>query len=333
MIRKIYPIIIILLGSFLECYFYAFRFTGDGTPLWISLIISICLTALLTLIATGYKKPIAWIVIIPLSIYSMICTSAGQALDLGAVRESKTIDIVQQNNIQDEINELKTDIAQIDIQIEKTSEQITADTTWARSKYSDAISSAESRYDELISEKRDLQNRLSVLRNSQTTSEKIINEDQTDIYNFYNRLAGLDIIKTQYFLQTALSFFICISAPLGMAILMNRKQQEPTQQAEQPKSKISLNKEKIKLFVLISWAWFRQDKKKNVLVPYENFEKHMQNRKHQGKFADITKDEWDLLFNCLIDNKIVDENGMIMYTGEYMKVVDLLNEKLRGRLS
>lgn len=67
-------IIVALTGSFLEMYYYYFRFTMDGTPAPVAIIQAVALTAFLIL-AYSRKLTFLWV---PLVIFSVFATSAGQ---------------------------------------------------------------------------------------------------------------------------------------------------------------------------------------------------------------------------------------------------------------
>jgi len=90
--NKLLPsLFLIVVGNFLEIYYYSYRFTNDNIPLWLAIVIGIGLTGLLT-IATAYrKKPTAWILISTLIAYSIFATSAGQAFSLVTGQEQKAI--------------------------------------------------------------------------------------------------------------------------------------------------------------------------------------------------------------------------------------------------
>lgn len=306
----------IILGSFLEAYYYVYRFINDGTNLIIAILISITLVVMLTLISSHYKKKYSWLMIIPLALYSIICTSAGQTFDLGKNKEYMNVEYVQQINKQDEINEIIADINRINIELNKVSNQNTVTNTYNVNKYQEALTDIQDRYDFLNEQKKQLQLQLSDLRKQQTIRTDIQQESQTDIYQFYNELAGLNIKWSQYILQTILSIFIALSAPLGLIILNNRKSKK------HEISEISMSKDKIKRFVHLCWSWYRHDEK-NPIVPFDRLQKYLDERQYSG--TEITYQEYLFLFNKLLLNNFVDNKGNILYNDEESIIHTLQN--------
>jgi len=75
-------IVMVVVGWFLEIYYYWFRFTGDGVDSKVALIIGAGLTLLLTSLfiePTKLKKAL----IVPLILFSVFCTTSGQAYSYG----------------------------------------------------------------------------------------------------------------------------------------------------------------------------------------------------------------------------------------------------------
>ena len=123
-VKKFYPIILVILGSFLEIYYYYFRFSVDGVNIIVSIIIAVALTVLLTLVSIYYSRKIAWFLLIPLAIYSIITTSSGQSFSLGIVRDENTAELAQELNRNDEINEFKMEIEILNIEFQNLSSQM-----------------------------------------------------------------------------------------------------------------------------------------------------------------------------------------------------------------
>jgi hypothetical protein len=93
MIKKLFCILMIGLGSFLEIHYYKFRFENDGIETWLAIIIGIALTLFLCLAIFERKKKLMKLLIISLVIYSVLATSAGQSFSLSLFQrvEKRTI--------------------------------------------------------------------------------------------------------------------------------------------------------------------------------------------------------------------------------------------------
>lgn len=204
------PIFLIIVGNFLEIYYYSFRFTNDNIPLWLAVVIGIGLTGLLTIATAFRKKPVAWILIISLVAYSIFATSAGQAFSLVVGQQQKAVKV---NNAQ--IEKLEDEKARKQGRYDKISDMLnqsiaTFDDAW---EWKNTTAKYEEELKSLDSEISDIESRVRIMMNPQ------LEEDQTNIYVFYSQLFGWDRKWLQFWLQTILSAFIALMAPFGIIIL------------------------------------------------------------------------------------------------------------------
>ena len=111
-------IILLLGGWFLEVYYYQFRFTGDGTPFIISIIIASTLTLFLTslFINTNKKKIVLRTVLI---IFSMFYTISGQNY---SYNKSQNVNSVKNSTIQSDENKYNDYTVRIQ-ELDKTIQQ------------------------------------------------------------------------------------------------------------------------------------------------------------------------------------------------------------------
>lgn len=327
-INNIYPALLILLGSFLEIYFYYKRFVQDGVNNYVSCIIAVALTILLTILARYYKTKIIYFLIIPLALFSVFTTSAGQAFSL-SVERNKTIETsVGQLNIQDQIEEYKNDIAMINQSLKNLQNVTAAEDKKDQWKYSGVIKSGVAREKELKKEKVILQEKLNNLRDSQTVRTETVKEE-TDIYKFYNGLFGISPKWLQFILQTILSFFIAVMSPIGIIILTTKKG------GEEVIFKPKIGRERIGRFVSVSFAFHKigdkAGKKANRILTEGEFFDVVSSRIKQGKKeALFTKSEYKYLRKLLMKNNIVDNSGKLLYT-DSDKVVDILDNIINKR--
>jgi len=313
--KKLYPFILIILGSILEIYYYYFRFNQDGVNIIISLIIAISLTAMLTILSAYYKRRISWAILIPLALFSIITTSSGQSFSLGIIEQEKAIDNVQQLNIQSEIDEIQADIKIINLEIEKNMSLNTLENTYWANKYRDELDNQEARQDELKLQKIALQDRIKELRLSQTQHIEIEVDDKTNIYKFYGNLFHINQGWLKFILQTILSTFIAVMAPIGIILLTPKpvKIPEPIKPPKKVKKKYNYGAY-IEKFVNASF-YPVINKRSEKIVDKTQYLAWMKNRYKKGKETFLfTTQIYDKIFKACVDNNYIDKNGVALNT-------------------
>jgi hypothetical protein len=329
---------LIILGSSLEIYYYAQRFVNDGISVWLSILIGIALTLFLSVLMIKRDKPVTWFLIIPLAIYSIICTSAGQSFSLSVLENKNIQESIQDDNRGIQIDEYLRDIELLNKDLEQLSEQITVTTTWARNKYGDAVEAVQKRQDELRAEKKDLQNKISELRTRQTsTTEK--KKQTTNIYQFYKNLFGFNASFLQFFLQTVLSFFIAAMAPFGIIVFTGSKKKDPEEKKPQKKQLIKkaaepeITEDHIERWVRASWFNYRRNTKDaNMIISKAVFMEYMISRHTHGKERILfTGEIYNKIFNIAVKKEIIDKKGIIKYLGKEDDIVKILKGGVNAR--
>lgn len=324
-LRKVYAIILIILGSFLEIFYYSQNFIFDGVPHIIAWIIAVSLTVALTTLSSFYKKFFSWIIIIPLAVFSIYITSSGQAAYLQESQKTETIEISQEENRQEQLEYYMNEIYILNNDLEQLSKQITANTTWTRQKYSDTIEAVQQRQDEIREEKRILQEKIEQLRPALVTNKQI---EQFKKYDLYNEIFKADIKIKQFITHVLLSFFIAILAPIGIIILSTRKRPEPQQPKRKPRKINYLPY--IRRWVQISWTGNRRNKDYKKILDKQQFLKYYNDRFEQKaeKFR-FTDAIYDRIKNAAIDQKCVDKNNNIVNNYSEEWVINLIDKKLK----
>lgn len=223
MVKKILPTLLIIAGSFLEVYYYAFRFANEGVPIWLSIIIGGALTALLAAVTIKRGTVISALLIISLAVFSIVTTSAGQAFSLNVELIEQAENTVNQANISDELEEISIDIDRLNNEYDSLSEQIAGTITTLENRYEwkNTLKSAEDRQGEITARLSVLKDRRQELRALQTTRADIESIDK-NIYTFYSDLFGFDAKWLQFILQTILSGFIALMAPFGIIMVTGK---------------------------------------------------------------------------------------------------------------
>jgi len=310
---KLFGILLIIFGSFLEIYYYAYRFTNDGIESWLSITIGIALTLFLCMAILYRKKRGIRFLILTLIIYSILATSAGQSFSLSLFQKTEIQENVQEQYRQDEIDEIQFRIQQIDEKYTQIQFGINETTTTLhdRGVYRTALEKAENQQLLLNEERSLLRDRLSELR-QYAISYDGIEKRKTNIYEFYNRLTFISNEWLQFFFQTWLSIFIAIMAPLGITTLQSikpKKEQEPAQ------TWISL----IEKWVYINYFGVRSNKNRNILNEVNFFE---YTRAHGKKFP---KRSYNKIKNVAIKTKCISKSGMVLNDNEEDVVNKIVN--------
>lgn len=215
--RKLFSIALITIGSFLEVWYYSFRFHSDGIATWLAWTIGSALTLLLSLLVLIRGKRWAWFLIVPVAAYSIMATSAGQSFSLNQLLQTESIQQAQEAMRQDQIDELTAQIKRIDAEYDQITQAIsaTAVTLEDRGRWRTTLTAAEDRQRELTDQRKQLTDQLATIR-AEATTHTGVEQHTTNIYEFYHGLFGWNARWLQFILQTVLSAFIALMAPIGI---------------------------------------------------------------------------------------------------------------------
>ena len=277
--RLMFPVSMITLGSFLEIWYYYWRFSNDGIQTWLAVSIGAALTLLLALAVIQRRNKWAWFIIVPLAIYSIMATSAGQAFSLGIVLDAEADVQVEEANRQDEIVALQANIDILQSEYQEIREQINATVTSLadRGYWRTTLAAAEARQAELRTLISENQAALSALR-SEAVTHAAVEEHSTNIYEFYNKLFGLDPVWLQFILQTILSAFIAVMVPIGILTLPKREPPAKPQKVGRPVGRDRSQWEAaVSSWVNTNWIGVRT-KKTNRILQRETFDKFCKDR-------------------------------------------------------
>lgn len=314
--KKIFSVLLIIFGSFLEVWYYQYRFINDGIEIWLAWTIGIALTLFLALAV--FKKTTALIIV--LIIYSVLATSAGQSFSLSQYENKLSTEDATQLNIQDEILDTENRINDLDSESEKIKTDINSSVNSLddRLKYRKSIYGAYARIDEIEKERTILRDHLTELRNRTTTHEKI-KRHETNIYKFYNGITSIPVNWLQFIFQTALSFFIALMAPLGILVITGNKKRN---------KKKTIKKEKINYrpwierWVHVNWAGIRT-KKSNLILPPNTFYDFTS----QGNRNPFPKNIYNKILIAAREKKVLDTNVIKQYN--QIRAVELILSALK----
>lgn len=313
MIRRIFCIAIIILGSFLDIYFYAFRFVGDGMFLPIAIATAIALEILLAF-AVYNAHASRWFVAVAVSVslYATVQTSAGQTFALLSYT-AKTGEAVADVGKSRIVSEAEKNLDRLSIEADAISKQLTTLSSMEdRANYSGTIRNATIRLDAISKERQDNMKIVSDATAEKSTSEKAIVKDMS-VYDFYAsmpRWAGLEWLK--FIFHTILSAFIALMTPIG--ILTWNKKGEIIRL-----KKIKASKEDVERFVFISWYKIRGKTGSKILseVAYNDL---MQRNAHT-----VTIGVYQELQKRCIELGIIKDDGEAVVTDEKEVVHKLMS--------
>ncbi|MGD8567340.1 MAG: hypothetical protein PVJ39_04595 [Gammaproteobacteria bacterium] len=262
--KWIFPVSLIVLGSFLEIYYYAYRFARDGITPWLAITIGCALTLLLALAVVQRNNLWAWLIIVPLAAYSIMATSAGQSFSLGAVLEEQAEKSAIQLNAQDAIEEYRANIRRLDREEAQLLESTEGLTLRDRANFRTyGIAPIEERKAAIADERRMWQKKIDDERARLTTHVRV-GEKTTNIYDFYHDLFGLDASWLQFILQTILSAFIAVMAPVGIMTLPKTTKKRKPKNNRQEKKSIDWSPY-VAQWVRINWVGKRNGNSNNIL--------------------------------------------------------------------
>jgi len=314
---NLFSVLLIIFGSFLEIWFYYWRFANDGIQWWLSFIIGSALTLMLSLAV--YERKNRWMIFLvaPLIAYSILATSAGQTFSLNSVIIKNKTAIFQQDNINKNIDEIEQRIQSLNNQISELQNQRSATLTSLedRFEWKNTTAGSEEREDQLKAERKEYETRLNLLRDSQTNIAVLSEKSQT-IYEFYNSLVPIKTTWIQFIFQTLLSGFIAFMAPLGIITYKRKIQQPVIHAAPIPVSApvhlpvvqvlSSPSDRFIRRWLQINWLGVEKEKSDSIL-PIETFKTFMENRNEAYE-----KSDYDYVLNRSIERKIIDKNHKII---------------------
>ncbi len=321
---KLFAILLISLGSFLEIYYYAFRFTNDGIETWLSIIIGITLTLLLCLAILSRNKKGIMFLILTLIVYSVLATSAGQSFSLSLVQTEEIQQDVQEQYIQDEISETQYRINQIDEKYMQIQAVIIGSTQTLEDRYTwkNTIAKAIGEQESLNNERIILKEYLSGLRSSSITHENIeTKKPSTNTYVFYNELTNVPADWLQFIFQTWLSIFIAIMAPLGITILQatkKQKEEKPKEEKKPDATWIML----IEKWVHVNWFGVRSAKSNTILNETNFFE---YTKAHGAEFP---KKYYNRIKAIAIKTRAINNIGTILNNNEAEVIGRIVNNIL-----
>jgi len=315
----IFPASMIILGSFLEIYYYAFRFTQDGIELWLAMIIGISLTLLLNLAVFMRKLRLVWLLIIPLAIYSILCTSAGQSFSLGLEIKEEKIEQVQEEYTQIEIDETAKRITWIDEELVRIRKQKDETITSLSDRYhwKNTLKIAEELEAELTTERSGLTKKLSELRIKAKTKDNI-EQRSTNTYEFYQGMTGWSAEWLQFALHTILSVFIAIMAPIGIIVItgMNvRTKRKRIPQNKTDKNTMDRIESLVEYWVKLNWMGLRTHNSLSIL-PAGIFYQFVKNRNEK-----YSQRNYETILNAAIKLGIIEQDGKIIEENE-RKAID-----------
>lgn len=312
--RKLFSVFMIIIGSFLEIYFYVWRFSQDGLILPLSITIGAGLTLLLTILI--YHRQYKWAVaiIIPLALYSIFATSAGQAFSLNEKSGEEEQKQVKSTYITEQIEEKKREITEIDVEINTINELLknSVEDIEKLGTWRSTVRESWVHVDDLRATRENFRNQLAGLI-SQATAHSEVAVRPKNIYTFYSDMLSFPEYWLQFILQTLLSAFIAIMAPIGL-ITYNKKQLNPISAIK------LLTPEYIEKWVNINWISCRSGKQ-NKILSKKLYRKHLEN--HNVAYD---KEKYDIIHNLCCQKEIIHKNGNIIITEEERAIKILKKE-------
>lgn len=310
--KKLFSILMIAIGSFLEVYFYVWRFNQEGISIPLSIIIGAGLTLLFTLAIYQRSEKWAMWIIIPVAIYSVSATSAGQYFYFNKNQNEKAAVSVRENYFLEEAEDIKAQIARIDKQVEGIIQTIDGSTEELRDRavWRTALADAEKRQKELEARREVLSSRLSKIHEELKTHDQVTIKDE-NIYSFYGEITGGNPGIFQIILQTLLSTFIAVMSPIGIITYSGGK----------PPAKNKLKKkydlEKVSDFIHTHWVGIRSGQTDEILT-LGSYRRFMHN-----KGLEVNEDEYLKTISDLKKIGAISKDGTILEKDE-KKAINML---------
>jgi len=202
MLNYILPTSLIALGAFLEVYYYFWRFNQDGIPWALAAISGLALTAFL--IGLSQKGP-RWLYLLVI-VFSVINTSSGQHAALGEEGRRQATEAVRAKGQSQTIADLERERDAI----LKAPVTVT-NSLWARDRYQEASKSMEAEKQAQDARLAVIQGKLEAMR-----LETVAVTPRETVYQYYSRVSGVPADWIEILLQTLLSVFFALMAPVGM---------------------------------------------------------------------------------------------------------------------
>lgn len=334
-VKKTLPIgaPLLLGGAFLEVYFYYFRFAPE-MDFWLAAgVASFCAMWLLTVASWYYKKPIAWFVIVPLAVFSVICTSAGQSISYAEKYNENIIVIDESTEVVDQIKDLETELKKQQDLFDNAvailnnytpKEKMNAD--W---KFKTRIlDPAENSKAKAEAEKIRLSALIEEKRSTKTQAVAVERYEKEDIYSFYNDLVGSSRKWTRFILQSFLSLIIAIMAPIGINLCFEITiGSDPVVVNKKEKVKVDPSiKEDVERWVAVSYHGFKNGKtesiiEKGTVLKFFN----------DGNRKYMSPELYDKIYNAAKKAKVIDIADRLLYTKESEAVKAILREVTNGK--
>jgi cellobiose-specific phosphotransferase system component IIB len=246
---------------------------------------------------------------IPLFLYSVFCTSAGQTFSLLVSEKENAATAVQAEYNLETINDLKYQKKLIQTEIEGINKRINTTVGSLEDQYEwkNTYKIATNRKEQLEAQLNEINTQL-----QKAMTKAIINEDretaiQTDnIYTFYAQFISLEPKIIQLILHITLSLFIAFMAPIGIILLFSvehKKKKNKTVHKEKKK----IDPEKINRWVQLSWSGIRQGKTKKI-IPKHVFMKFLKSRGEA-----FTGDDYDTIKKIAQSCNIIDNDEILIY--------------------
>ena len=214
-LSKIYAIVLVAFGTFLEFWYYVARFEGDGIHIVLSCMIAVALNVFLGAAVLRRKTTTGRIIMVIVILYSIINTNAGQELSLSMKQEAVVIANSREANAQDQIKSLVKRLNEISVE----NAQI------LNERRQNLIGSGETsrRQLDLKIEREAKEAELRTLREKATTSVQTVQateeaRDGVNTYRFYEKLLGVSQSVLRFWFHFALSVFIAMMAPFGLSL-------------------------------------------------------------------------------------------------------------------
>lgn len=284
--------ILIVCGISLEVIYYYNRFFSESGNWWLSIVQGVALTILLMGLFLIRQDKRVWLLIVPLMLYSIFNTSAGQ-------RESLLLKVKGEKQ---EINNQKIEDMESAIKRkEDRSTKITELMDASISSFDDAYEwkNTTAKYE---SEQKTLDIELETLRSELADLRDPPAELNSNfqLYQFYSKFLHVSADALQLILQVIFSFFISIMAPVGVLLIPNNRPKPDPEPVEEINWKDLVSK-----WVHINWIRVRTGKGQE-LFSRANFEEWTINRG-----AEFPEGAYDKIKKTAEKAKVVDNNLIV----------------------
>ena len=303
---------LIVIGSFLEVFYYYLRFRQDGSAGWLSVIIGVALTLFLAVL-TMLRKSNRWAIpaALILASYSIFATAAGQAFALSKVVEDTAEYDATQANAQDAIAEYRQNIERLDREEADLLSSTAGLTLAQRANYRTyGIAPIEERKAAIATERQMWQEKIDAERATLTTHVGI-ERKSTNVYIFYGELLGVRPETVQVVMQITLSIFIAMMAPTGIIMLTTHADIVETQHDD-----VEFRCQ-VRDWSNLSWYGIKRGTKSSLM--------NQESVKHAADSRMIRNDMFDSILDIAIRRGIIEDNdGELTPLIEQDKAVKIL---------